>query len=97
MAAQHLSALGLQPGDVLSSHLHNCMEYIIAFLACAALGGARSSESPSKLEPCVRRVVPGCGRPTPLAASPRRATTQRMQRSPLSVTMNAPVMPSSCL
>ena len=94
MAAQHLSALGLQPGDVLSIHLHNCVEYIIAFLACAALG---SIASPSKLEPCVRRVVPGCGRPTPLAASPRRATTQRMQRSPLSVTMNAPVMPSSCL
>ena len=47
VAAQHLSALGLQPGDVLSIHLHNCVEYIIAFLACAALGSIASPSNPA--------------------------------------------------
>ena len=45
-AAGALALLGFEAGEVLSLHLHNCPEYAIAFLACAALGGVSTPSNP---------------------------------------------------
>ena len=45
-AAAALSALGFEAGEVLSIHLHNCPEFVLAFLACAALGGISTPSNP---------------------------------------------------
>ena len=41
-----LRGLGFDAGEVLSVHLHNCIEYVLAFLGCAALGGITSPSNP---------------------------------------------------
>jgi len=45
--AHALHELGFRQGDVLSVHLHNCTEFIIAFMAVASLGGATSPSNPA--------------------------------------------------
>ena len=37
-AAHKLRSMGFRQGDVLNIHLHNCQQYIVSFLATAALG-----------------------------------------------------------
>ncbi len=45
--AHALHDLGFRQGDVLSIHLHNCPEFIVAFLAASSLGGATSPSNPA--------------------------------------------------
>ena len=46
-AAHALHALGFRQGDVLSLHLHNCIEFIVAFMATATLGGTVTTSNPA--------------------------------------------------
>ena len=45
--AHALHALGFRQGDVLSLHLHNCIEFILAFMATATLGGTVTTSNPA--------------------------------------------------
>eukprot|EP00966_Prymnesium_polylepis_P090404 2093663-Prymnesium_polylepis.1 len=45
-AAHALRAAGFEQGDTLSIHMHNCPEYVIAFLTTAALGGISTTSIP---------------------------------------------------
>ena len=46
-AAHALRALGMQQGDVVNIHLHNCEQFIVGFLAIAALGGTSTTSNPA--------------------------------------------------
>ena len=45
-AAHKLRSMGFKQGDVLNIHLHNCQQYIVSFLATAALGGTATTSNP---------------------------------------------------
>ena len=45
-AAHQLRSMGFKQGDVLNIHLHNCAQYIVSFLATAALGGTATTSNP---------------------------------------------------
>ena len=46
-AAHALRAQGIQQGDVVNIHLHNCEQFIVGFLAIAALGGTSTTSNPA--------------------------------------------------
>lgn len=46
-AAHALRAKGFSDGDVLNIHLHNCEQFVVAFLAAAALGGTTTTSNPA--------------------------------------------------
>jgi acyl-CoA synthetase (AMP-forming)/AMP-acid ligase II len=47
IAASHqLRVLGFEQGDVLNIHLPNCQQFVVAFLATAALGGTVTTSNP---------------------------------------------------
>ena len=45
-AAHALRDLGFKQGDVINIHLHNCEQFVVAFLATSALGGCASTSNP---------------------------------------------------
>jgi acyl-CoA synthetase (AMP-forming)/AMP-acid ligase II len=45
-AAHALRSLGFKQGQTVNIHLHNCEEYVVAFLAIAAIGGRASTSNP---------------------------------------------------
>ena len=46
-AATALTTLGFERGEVLSVHLHNCVEFMIAVLSAVALGSVASPSNPA--------------------------------------------------
>ena len=44
--AHALRGMGFQQGDVLSIHSHNCDQFVVSFLAVAALGGTTTTSNP---------------------------------------------------
>eukprot|EP00966_Prymnesium_polylepis_P040988 951232-Prymnesium_polylepis.1 len=46
-AAHALSAAGFSRGDVVNLHLHNCEQFVVGYLAVAALGGTSTTSNPA--------------------------------------------------
>jgi acyl-CoA synthetase (AMP-forming)/AMP-acid ligase II len=59
--AHALHALGFRQGDVLAVHLHNCTEFIVAFLAVASLGGLTSPSNPAYVAEELARQIQDSG------------------------------------
>ena len=59
--AHALHALGFRQGDVLAVHLHNCTEFIVAFMAAASLGGLTSPSNPAYVAEELARQIQDSG------------------------------------
>lgn len=59
--AHALHALGFRQGDVLAVHLHNCTEFIVAFMAVASLGGLTSPSNPAYVAEELARQIQDSG------------------------------------
>ena len=71
--AHALRSLGFCHGDVLHVHLHNCTEFVVAYMAAATLGGLTSPSNPAYTADELATQLDDSGAKILLSSEPYRA------------------------